>query len=324
NVHPQKHEVRFADPSAVCAAVRHVVQQGVAAAPWRDEVAGPVLMSAIASVAPPRLPIDAPAQLSATYAAQLREAQRIRDTAQARLDFAAPAREWVRDVKQQIRDAAPDEKLAEASSPVAAGDARVADSWGAAADQPGAHPGFFAQLRYLGQLDLTYLVCEADGELVLVDQHVAHERVELARLRALGSHAIPTQRLLFPTTIELPPALVERASHLSEPLARVGYEVDAFGTTSLAIKAVPGSLRHGDPAALLRALLAHADDDVEARALAEIACHSVVRAGDALAASEAENLLRGLDAVDPSVPNPHGRPVLLRLPLAEIARRFGR
>ena len=305
NVHPQKHEVRFADPNAVCAAVRHVVQQGVASAPWRDEVAGPVMMSAIASVAPPKLPLDAPAQLTATYAAQLKDAQRIRDAAQARLDFAAPAREWVREVKQQVRDAAPDERLAEGSSPVVA-------------------PGFFASLRYLGQLDLTYLVCEADGELVLIDQHVAHERVELARLRALGDHAVATQRLLFPTTIELPAPLVERAATLAEPLARVGYEVDAFGATALAIKAVPGSLRHGDPAALLRALLAHDDVNVVDRALAEIACHSVVRAGDQLGATEAEGLLRGLDSVDAAVPNPHGRPVLLRLPLAEIARRFGR
>jgi DNA mismatch repair protein MutL len=309
NVHPQKHEVRFADPNAVCAAVRHVVQQGVARAPWRDEAAGPMMMSAIASVTPP---------VAATYGAygaqmfgaqpfgaQLREAQKIREVAQARLDFDEPARLWVREVKQSIRDAAPDETLAEGSSPTVA-------------------PGFFASLRYLGQVDLTYLVCEAEGELVLIDQHVAHERVELARLQALGDHAIATQRLLFPTTIELEPALVERAAELAEPLSRVGYEVDAFGKTSLAIKAVPGSLRHGDPAALLRALLEHHEGDLVDRALAEIACHSVVRAGDRLSASEAEGLLRGLDAVDPSVANPHGRPVLLRLPLAEIARRFGR
>ncbi|MBV8758724.1 MAG: DNA mismatch repair endonuclease MutL [Deltaproteobacteria bacterium] len=337
NVHPQKHEVRFADPGAVCAAVRHVVQQGVAAAPWRDEVAGPVMMSAIASVAPPRLPLDAPAQLSVTYAAQLRDAQRIRDTAQARLDFAAPAREWVRDIKQQIRDAAPDERLAEGSSPVAAPNAAAAAHGahdtpaGAWASQPTSQPGFFARLRYLGQLDLTYLVCEADGELVLLDQHVAHERVELARLRALSDHAVATQRLLFPTTIELPAPLVERAAALADALARVGYEVDAFGATSLAIKAVPGTLRHGDPATLLRALLAHDAGEGEPdghelvdRALAEIACHSVVRAGDPLTAADVEALLRALDGVDADVPNPHGRPVLLRLPLAEIARRFGR
>jgi DNA mismatch repair protein MutL len=325
NVHPQKHEVRFADPNAVCAAVRHVVQQGVARAPWRDELAGPVMMSAIASVAPPKLPFDA---ASATYAAELREAHRIRDAAQARLDFAEPARQWVRDVKQQIRDAAPDEVTGTApqdSGMLAGGSSRAVA------------PGFFTRLRYLGQLDLTYLVCEADGELVLIDQHVAHERVELARLRTLGDHAIATQRLLFPTTIELPADLVARAAELAEPLARVGYEVDAFGKGSLAIKAVPGSLRHGDPAALLRALLEDAGDDDENedadagfgshlvdRALAEIACHSVVRAGDHQSASEAEALLRGLDGVDDTVTNPHGRPVLLRLPLAEIARRFGR
>jgi len=90
-------------------------------------------------------------------------------------------------------------------------------------------------------------------------------------------------------------------------------------------------LRHGDPAQLLRTLLADwaeegtpSEADRLARVLAEIACHSVVRAGDRLTPGEAEALLAALDAVDPATPCPHDRPVLLRLPLAEIARRFGR
>ena len=114
-------------------------------------------------------------------------------------------------------------------------------------------------------------------------------------------------------------------------LAQVGYEAEGFGKSTLAIKAVPGGIRHGDPAQLLRALLEEWADDgapteeerVE-RVLAEIACHSVVRAGDRLSPSEAEALLRSMDGADFSTHGPHGRPVLLRLPLAEIARRFGR
>jgi len=368
NVHPQKHEVRFADPGAVCAAVRHVVQAGVGKAPWRAEIggAGPVMMTAIASVAPPKLPLDAPATpLAQTYAAQLREARDrewTRDRAQAQLGFDSGPRQWVQQIKDRVRTARAAEAQeqarisyamphvepapraepaphAEPALPLALdGRADVRPDDAAPMDEaqlaegsaPATTPGFFAALKFLGQLDLTYLVCEGDGELVLIDQHVAHERVELARLKGRGDREVPRQRMLFPTTIELPPALLDLATSMADVLAQVGYEADAFGKTTLAVKAVPGGIRHGDPAHLLRQLLAEwteagAPTRAEQldRALAEIACHSVVRAGDRLSASEAEALLRSMDGADFSS-NVHGRPVMLRMSLADIARRFGR
>jgi DNA mismatch repair protein MutL len=167
---------------------------------------------------------------------------------------------------------------------------------------------------------------------VLIDQHVAHERVELARLKAQqGERNAATQRLLFPTTIEVKAPHVELAVRLGGVLAQVGYEAEAFGATTLAVKAVPGGIRHGDPTQLLRKLLTEWADDgapTEAeqleRVLAEIACHSVVRAGDRLSPSEAEALLRAMDTADFSGHGPHNRPVMLRMSLADIARRFGR
>ena len=348
NVHPQKLEVRFSDAGAVSNAVRHVVQNGVAAAPWRAEIgAGPMQMTAISSVAPPSLPFDAATAQSQRYARELRERTA---ASQASLSFdAAPdpssssPRAWVAQVREQtrIRDerasyirtrdsiAPPDEvaPAIEVRTPPADDETKLADGSG-----PVGGAGYFAQLRYLGQLDLTYLVCETEGELVLVDQHSAHERVELARLQARAEHEVAVQKLLFPVTIEATPAQLELVARLGDLLARVGYEAEAFGKATLAIKAVPARIRHGDPAQLLRRLLhdwaRDADDiDDEARLdriLAEIACHSVVRAGDRLAPGEAEALLRALDDVDPTSPAPHGRSLLLRLPLAEIGRRFGR
>jgi DNA mismatch repair protein MutL len=197
-----------------------------------------------------------------------------------------------------------------------------------------AAPGYFANLRYLGQVDLTYLACDGNGELVLVDQHAAHERVELARLRA--GHAdgqLPrarVQNLLFPITFDATPAERAVATQLADLLADVGFVVEV-GDDGLAVRAVPAGIRHGDPTLLLRALLQRwADDGAPSEAerlehvLGEIACHSVVRAGDRLTASEAEALLRSLDGVDLSLSAPHGKAVLLRLPLSEIGRRFGR
>jgi DNA mismatch repair protein MutL len=170
---------------------------------------------------------------------------------------------------------------------------------------------------------------------VLVDQHAAHERVELARLRsrqASGRDArVAVQSMLFPVTLDATPAQLELVARLGSLLAQVGFEVEPFGKATLAVKAVPAGIRHGDPAQLLRAMLQEwAEDGAPSEAerldslLGEIACHSVVRAGDRLTAGEAETLMRSLDGIDLSLPAPHGRAVLLRLPLAEIGRRFGR
>jgi DNA mismatch repair protein MutL len=306
NVHPQKQEVRFSDASSVCAAVRHIVQAGVERAPWRGEASN-TMVTAIASVAPPALPFDGNTQLGLS------------------------PRAWTEQIQSRLRTARAAERrelayTAKATDAVPVDDIQLAEG----SDKTPA-PGFFSTLRFLGQLDLTYLVCEAEGELVLIDQHIAHERVELARLKAGTSRdAVQTQRMLFPTTIEVKPELVELATRMADVLAQVGYEAEGFGKTTLAVKAVPGGIRHGDPAQLLRALLEEwaaegAPDEAERldRVLAEIACHSVVRAGDRLSSNEAEALLRSMDGAD-FTSSVHGRPVLLRLPLAEIARRFGR
>jgi DNA mismatch repair protein MutL len=441
NVHPQKLEVRFSDPAVVCAAVRHVVQAGVAGARWRDDAAGgsPVqlvgMIGTLPGVAPPLAPhVGAATPLAERHAAQIRSRQVslgfdvASELVAARGASAAasgswagrPApsavvssspRDWARSLREQTRasrvaeepaeyrpggDAAEDvprlPSLAEhvrralgredAGDPAphvgAVGDAdpgigaddavapRVAGadddgdgvsdpgvsdphvgavggrdvrvgSEGYAEDPPAADAaGFFSQLRYLGQLDLTYLACEGDGELVLVDQHAAHERVELARLRerqARGGDArIAVQNMLFPVTLDVTPAQLAVVARLGELLAQVGFEVEPFGKATLAVKAVPAGIRHGDPAQLLCRLLhdwAETGAPSEAERLdallATIACHSVVRAGDRLGPAEAETLLRSLDGIDlRSLPAPHGRAVLLRLPLSEIGRRFGR
>jgi len=419
NVHPQKLEVRFADPSAVAAAVRHVVQAGVAAARWRDESggAGPVQVQIIASVAPPVLPFDghAATPLAERHAAEMKSRQvplgfgaaaappdRAAEASRPYRTSNGPsgvARDWVRELREQTRA----QRVAEEPAPVwgrtepappteppappeprdappvppadPASPAPFAPSAPPIPSAPSASPadpapptdpaametespsapvatpglaglttgaitsnGLAAQLRYLGQLDLTYLVCEADGELVLVDQHAAHERVELARLRARnarlgepGEPRVAIQKLLFPTTLEATPPQLALVASVAGVLSQVGFEVEPFGKTTLAIKAVPATLRHGDPAQLVRRLLdtwgeAGAPSEAERldALLGEIACHSAVRAGDRLTAGEAEALLRSLDGVDLALPAPHGRAVLLRLPLSEIGRRFGR
>jgi len=193
--------------------------------------------------------------------------------------------------------------------------------------------GFFGQLRYIGQLDRTYLVCERDGEMVLIDQHAAHERVAFARLKKrYQERQVPVQRLLFPQTIELEAEQAAVAAEHGSELAAMGFEVEPFGDSTWAIKAVPADVREQEVAEVLDRLLSElaaqgGSRAVEERidnALATIACHSVVRAGDLLSAREAEALLVSLDGIPFRGYCPHGRPVLLRMRVDEIGRRFGR
>jgi DNA mismatch repair protein MutL len=192
---------------------------------------------------------------------------------------------------------------------------------------------FFGALDYLGQLDRTYLVCEADGELVLIDQHAAHERVAFQRLREAHASSGPrTQRLLFPRVLELEPDQAAAAGEHAEALAAIGFELSPFGGRSFAMKAAPVDLRDDDQEPTLRELLTDLSDRDASRAIgdrldhmfATIACHSVVRAGDTLSRDEAHALLSSMDSVDYRAHCPHGRPVLLRISISEIARRFGR
>ncbi|HUH00919.1 MAG TPA: DNA mismatch repair endonuclease MutL [Kofleriaceae bacterium] len=325
NVHPQKLEVRFSDAQAVYAAVRHVVSRGVAQAPWLNDspqaASAPIRMHAIAATAPPGRRAS---ELASDYAER-----------RTRSLFGGPSSAPYRASARDARG----ESLARAAFPVAA----PSDPGPCPSPSPSpANPSppdaervpFFSRLRYLGQLDRTYLMCEAEGELVLVDQHAAHERVAFQRLRdSHAQRAVPVQRLLFPRTLELDARLAAIATESAEELAQVGFELEPFGGDTFALKAVPAGLRPGDDGErVLSELLDELADRGGSRALDErldlvlatIACHSVVRAGDALSPREVEALLQSMDSVDFNAHCPHGRPVLLRISVAEIARRFGR
>ena len=192
---------------------------------------------------------------------------------------------------------------------------------------------FFSRLRYIGQLDRTYLICESEGEMVLVDQHAAHERVAFQHLRErYQQRAVPVQRMLFPKTVEITPGQGAMIDECSESLASMGFEVEPFGGATYAIKAVPAGLREADAEPVLLELLDELAESGGSRALEErldlvlatIACHSVVRAGDVLSNQEVHALFHSLDQVEFKAHCPHGRPVLLRISVSELARRFGR
>ncbi|HTE55374.1 MAG TPA: DNA mismatch repair endonuclease MutL [Kofleriaceae bacterium] len=351
NVHPQKLEVRFADAQAVYGAVRHAVRDAVAQAPWLGEATTSGWIAATTGMGRPREEAARGGRVSEVareYAASLSRSlfswRRADGTPTGGLPVAGPARSEARWGQEAgaggattgADGAAIDGRGADAATPGADAGPREPDG---AARSDRLEPGLFSSLRFLGQLDRTYLVCERDGELVLVDQHAAHERVAFQRLRErYQSRALPRQQLLFPQTLGLDRGQAAVAIEAQAALDAVGFEIEPFGDdpgggSAFAVKSVPAELRPGeDPIALLRELIDELTERGGSRAvdqrvdsvLATIACHSVVRAGDELSAPEVEALFASLDAVEFRAHCPHGRPVLLRIRVDEIARRFGR
>lgn len=197
----------------------------------------------------------------------------------------------------------------------------------------------FGDLRLLGQLLATYLLLEGKDQLLLVDQHAAHERVLYERLRAEWlERGVERQALLAPLAVELAPHAFAALSQQREEAQRLGFETEVFGEQTVALRTVPALLDDRDPAALLRSLA----DELAAgvgplapesairsltpadRTFATLACHSARRKGDSLGKEEQHALLDALDAIPWAPTCPHGRPVAIPIELAEIERRFGR
>ncbi|HVN40299.1 MAG TPA: DNA mismatch repair endonuclease MutL [Myxococcota bacterium] len=190
----------------------------------------------------------------------------------------------------------------------------------------------------LGQLAATYLLLEGKDELLLVDQHAAHERVLYERLRAsVLAEGAARQALLVPLVVELAPRPLAALANQSALAESLGFETAPFGESAVALRAVPALLAERDPAGLLRTLAeelatAPASEAASAlralgpadRVLATLACHASRRKGDLLDPREQHALLEALDAIPWAPTCPHGRPVVVPVSLAEIERRFGR
>ncbi len=210
------------------------------------------------------------------------------------------------------------------------------------ADQRPAAP--LAAHRYLGQVLGTYLVLEGPDELVLLDQHAAHERVLFERLRQTWLDGkLERQALLLPVRSELPRSLADALEAYSDQLARAGFEIEVgggalAGGTEVVLRTVPalvGGAAHADWPRLLEETAAglrepessSARDGIDGAVhgiLATAACHSAVRKGDRLVPEEVKALLESLDETVWFPNCPHGRPVLVTLAVPELERRFAR
>ena len=185
-----------------------------------------------------------------------------------------------------------------------------------------------------GQVANTYIVAESAEGLILVDQHAAHERIVLERLRAagVGETVAASQALLIPEVVELDEPACDRIEDNADDLARLGLAVERFGPAAMLVRAMPAALRKADPAKLLSDIA----DDIAANGgalllgeriehvLATMACHGSVRAGRTLSVAEMNALLREMETTPRSGQCNHGRPTWVRLSLADVEKLFGR
>ncbi len=182
-------------------------------------------------------------------------------------------------------------------------------------------------------LDTYVLAVAADGSLVIVDQHAAHERLTEERLRAeFQAGRVASQPLLLPVVVDFTPIEAARLLAQVDVLQSLGLEIEAFGPGAVLVRAVPAALKEPDAAALLRDLAEEFGESetpvaLEAKldsALARLACHRSIRAGRRLAPAEMTALLREMEATPRAGTCSHGRPTFLKLTRAELETMFGR
>jgi DNA mismatch repair protein MutL len=187
-------------------------------------------------------------------------------------------------------------------------------------------------LRLIGQVGAAYLIAEGPDGLYLIDQHAAHERVLFEKLMAQHAQKnIPSQTLLTPVLVDLPPASARALEAQLTVLHHFGFEVEAFGQNSFQVRAVPTLFANADPAAALRALVEDFEEDesplqaeVEARLAGRVCKRLAVKAGQVLTPEEQRALLNDLEACDSPRTCPHGRPTMIHLSVEMLERQFGR
>ncbi len=186
-------------------------------------------------------------------------------------------------------------------------------------------------LRLVGQLASTYLVAEGPDGLYLIDQHAAHERVLFERFMSQRGGAIPTQTLLQPVPVDLPPAEARLLGEQVTLLGKLGFEIEQFGPNTFLVRSVPTLLAGSPVADAVRVVVEDFEEDetplqaeIEARLIARVCKRAAVKAGQVLTPEEQRALLHDLESCQAPRTCPHGRPTMIHISVDLLERQFGR
>lgn len=303
NVHPAKSEVRFRDAQGVRGFIVSGLRQALATGDKRS------------------------AQSPDAGAMARWQQEPVREEPAAALRSMFSGRDW----------SAPQQRVAEASAAWRGVEADVMAQPQGRAEE--AAPVTQATDEYplgiaRGQVANTYIVAEAKDGLVLVDQHAAHERLVLERLREAGAEeaVARSQALLIPEVVELDETSCDRLEEAAPKLAEHGLAIERFGPSAMLVRSLPHAIARTDPEKLLRDI----DDDLALNGealllgekldlvLATMACHGSVRAGRVLRVDEMNSLLREMERTPRSGQCNHGRPTWVKLSMEDVEKLFGR
>ena len=331
NVHPTKIEVRFTRDGDVYGAVHRAVQNALLTGGLVPEVnvESSLPTAAGAAAFPPRpepTPLRPPRTSLSSYGAV---------EAFGGEDLSPPPPALGREREDEA------DPFAEAAAGVTAPPFR--GEGGEAYPYIGFDGYRIGRLRVLAQSRNTYIVAETDDALLLIDQHIAHERVLYEQLmnaatgggdggEGAARWGVVAQHLALPQTLELSPAEARVAVERLDALAKAGFLLDPFGKDTLVVRAVPARVAGGDYLGTLRAIIDEMTTASTTRrllvphesALIMASCKMAVKKGDPLMMEEMTRLLADLARMRNPFTCPHGRPILLALPHREMDRKFHR
>jgi len=316
NVHPAKHEVRFADQRQVYESVKNAVSGVWKADPkpaspssWPDAVpAAPTPGPLVQEI--PEIPSEPIPQRNA-----------------ARWPDPVPLSARSLETKTENRNPKPfPEFPLRSATPFRASSPPASQTrlWDAKK---------LGDTAVIGQFNNTYILCEAEGELIIVDQHAAHERIAYEKLKAgRRDERPPAQQLMLPETFDLGYRETAVIIQMLDDLNSLGLEIDHFGGNTFVVKSVPALLNDREIKPLIIEISEAMTDRGYSPGLPEIideclilmACHSAIRARQPLSPREMKELLIQLDACDNPYHCPHGRPTTIHWPVAMLEKNFKR
>jgi DNA mismatch repair protein MutL len=314
NVHPAKTEVRFRRSAAVADAVREAVRVALASASYAPPPEPPPIATAtaaVSSIAPqPRIEFVPPPPPPLPVIVQRPPAE-------------ASGEEIARDIEVMIQSAV--KSVPSVALPPLNSAQKLA--------REVTPESLSTNIRPLGQLEESFIIATDDEGLLLIDQHVAHERVLFDKYRALeAERRTEAQQLLVPETFDLSPAQAAVFDDLAPELEKYGFELMRLSGRTVAVKAIPADLPSGEARNMLAELLDTVDAEKKSAArdtmrdeiAASLACHAAIKVNMPLAPEKMRWLIDRLLQTSSPTTCPHGRPIILRLTTRDILKGFHR